>query len=420
MPQMFRALNVFNYRLWVAGALVSNIGTWMQRVAQDWLVLTVLTHQSGTAVGVVTGLQFLPILILGPWAGLLGDRYNKRKILLITQSAMGLCALVLGLLVVTNHVQLWHVLVLALLLGVGSAIDAPSRQAFVSEVVESDDVPNAVALNSASFNLARLAGPGVAGLIIAWVGTGPAFLINAASFLAVLASIYFMRTSELHPAKRVQRAKGQIREGLVYLKSRPDLSLVVILVGLVATMTLNFQITNALMATAVYHKGPGEYGLLGTIMAVGTLGAALLAARRRTTRLAYVVIAAVLLGMFSILGAFAPNFWTFALALIPIGVCSLTFLNLCNTTVQLNTAPEFRGRVLAIYMAVMQGGTPIGAPLMGWIGTTFGPQWPMVVGGSVALIAALGALYILLHRKHSTLRAELRNFAPKIRLSRGH
>ncbi len=299
MKNMFRALSVYNYRLWITGALVSNIGTWMQRVAQDWLVLTVLTNHSGTAVGVTTGLQFLPILFLGPYAGLLGDRLSKRKVLLFTQSAMGLCALLLGVLVVTHTVQLWHVYALALALGVASAIDAPSRQAFVSEVVEENDVPNAVALNSASFNLARLAGPGVAGLLIAWMGTGPAFLLNAASFAAVLVSLLRMREHELHPIARPPRGKGQIREGLKYIRQRPDLMMIMVLVGLVATFGMNFQITNALMASSVFGKGAGEYGLLGSVMAVGTLAAALLAARRKGTRMRYVVGGVLAFGVFT-------------------------------------------------------------------------------------------------------------------------
>lgn len=418
MSRMFSAMHVFNYRLWVSGALVSNIGTWMQRVAQDWLVLTVLTDHSGTAVGITTGLQFLPILILGPWAGLLGDRYSKRKILLLTQTAMGSCALVLGLLVVTNAVQLWHVYLLALLLGVGSAVDAPSRQAFVSEVVEAADVPNAVALNATSFNLARLAGPGLAGLLIAWLGTGPAFLINAASFGAVIISLAKMRPDELHPSAKAPRGKGQIREGLRYIKQRPDLMMIMILVSLVATLTMNFQITNALMATAVFKLGPGEYGLLGTVMAVGTLAATLIAARRKSLRMAYIVAAALATGIFTIVAAFAPNYWLFALALIPIGLSAMTFLNLCNTTVQLSTDPAFRGRVLAVYMAVMQGGTPIGAPLVGWVGTVLGPRFALVVGGVAALLAGIIALLILRKRNNTSLRAQFTSMLPQLRLSR--
>lgn len=418
MSSMFRALKVFNYRLWVTGALVSNIGTWMQRVAQDWLVLTVLTNHSGTAAGITTGLQFLPIVFLGPYAGLLGDRVNKRKLLLITQTAMGFCALLLGILVVTGAVQLWHVYVLATLLGVASAFDAPSRQAFVSEVVAKEDIPNAVALNSASFNLARLAGPGVAGLVIALVGTGPAFLINAASFAAVIISLWRMRTSELIPAVRVPRAKGQIREGFVYIRQRPDLMMIMVLVFLVATFGMNFQITNALMATTVFNVGPGEYGLLGSVMAIGTLAAALLAARRKTMRMLYIVGGALAFGVTVGVAAFMPSFALYAIALVPVGLASLTFMNACNTTVQLTTDSAMRGRVLAVYMVVMQGGTPIGAPLVGWIATEFGARWSLGMGAVVAVLAGLAALIMLNRRNNVTLRQQIGALRPFI-LARG-
>lgn len=412
MNDMFRALKVFNYRLWVSGALVSNIGTWMQRVAQDWLVLTVLTNNSGTAAGITTGLQFLPIIFLGPFAGLLGDRVNKRKLLLCTQTAMGLCALLLGLLVVTNTVQLWHVYVLATLLGVASAFDAPSRQAFVSEVVAKADVPNAVALNSASFNLARLAGPGVAGLVIALVGTGPAFLINAASFVAVIISLWRMRVSELQPPVRVPRAKGQIREGLRYIRQRPDLMMIMILVFLIGTFGMNFQITNALMATTIFHLGPGEYGLLGSIMAVGTLAAALLAARRKTMRMVYIVGGAIAFGLTVAVAAFMPTFLFYALALIPVGLASLTFLNACNTTVQLTTDAAMRGRVLAVYMVVMQGGTPLGAPLIGWVATEFGARWSLGIGAVVAVVSGLVALIMMNRRNKVRFRDQFASLRP--------
>ncbi len=409
---MFRALKVRNYRLWVMGALVSNIGTWMQRVAQDWLVLTVLTSNSGTAAGIVTGLQFLPIVFLGPYAGLLGDRVNKRRLLLVTQTCMGFCALLLGILVVTGAVQLWHVYALAFLLGVASAFDAPSRQAFVSEVVEKDDVPNAVALNSASFNLARLAGPGVAGIVIALVGTGPAFLINAASFGAVIFSLWRMRADELMPSMHVPRAKGQIREGLVYIRQRPDLLMIMVLVFVVGTFGMNFQITNALMATTVFHVGPGEYGLLGSVMAVGTLAAALLAARRKTMRMLYIVGGALAFGVTVAVAAFMPTFGLYALALVPVGLAALTFMNACNTTVQLSTDASMRGRVLAVYMVVLQGGTPIGAPLVGWIATEFGARWSLGLGAVVATLAALLALLAMNRRNHVRLRDQVRQLRP--------
>jgi len=412
MNSMFRALKVFNYRLWVTGALVSNIGTWMQRVAQDWLVLTILTNHSGTAAGITTGLQFLPIVFLGPFAGLLGDRVNKRKLLLWTQTAMGLCALVLGLLVVSRTVELWHVYLLAFLLGVASAFDAPSRQAFVSEVVGKEDVPNAVALNSASFNLARLAGPGIAGLVIALFGTGPAFLINAASFLAVIISLWRMRVNELQPTLLVPRARGQIREGFSYIRQRPDLMMIMFLVFMVGTFGMNFQITNALMATTVFHLGPGEYGLLGSVMAIGTLAAALLAARRKNMRMFYIVGGALMFGITVAFAALMPTFALYALALIPVGVASLTFLNACNTTVQLTTDSAMRGRVLAVYMVVLQGGTPVGAPLVGWIATEFGARWSLVIGAVVAVVCAVIALVMMNRRNHVRFRDQVHSMRP--------
>jgi MFS family permease len=392
MSAMFSAMRNPNYRLWVSGALVSNIGTWMQRVAQDWLVLTVLTDQSGTAVGITTGLQFLPILFLGPFAGLVADRYDKRRLLLLTQTAMGLCALLLGLLVLTDMAELWMVYAIALALGVASAFDAPARQAFVSEVVGKGDIPNAVALNSASFNLARLAGPGVAGLVIAWVGTAPAFLINAASFAAVILSIAKMKTDQLHPSERAPRGKHQIMEGVHYVSGRPDLVMILVLAGLIGTFGLNFQVTNVMMATQVFGQGPGEYGLLGSIMGLGTLAGALMAARRGRFRLRYLVGGAVGFGAFAIVASLMPLFWLYALALVPVGVAALTFLNSCNTSIQLSVEPQFRGRVLALYMAVIQGGTPIGAPLIGWIGTEFGARWSVGIGGFIALAAGVWAL----------------------------
>lgn len=412
MNSMFSALKVFNYRLWVSGALVSNIGTWMQRVAQDWLVLTILTQHSGTAAGITTGLQFLPIIFLGPFAGVVGDRVNKRKLLLCTQTAMGLCALLLGLLVVTHTVELWHVYVLAFLLGVASAFDAPSRQAFVSEVVGKGDVPNAVALNSASFNLARLAGPGVAGLVIAAFGTGPAFLINAASFAAVIISLWRMRVSELQPAVRVPKAKGQIREGFAYIRQRPDLMMIMALVFMVGTFGMNFQITNALMATTVFHLGPGEYGLLGSVMAIGTLAAALMAARRKRTRMLYIVGGSVAFGVTMVIAAFMPSYALYAVALIPVGIASLTFLNACNTTVQLTTDSAMRGRVLAVYMMVMQGGTPIGAPLVGWIATQYGARWSLWIGAVVAIVSGLVALILMNRRNNVRFRDQWGSLRP--------
>jgi MFS family permease len=408
MSAMFRALDNRNYRIWAGGAIVSNIGTWMQRVAQDWLVLTVLTNHSGAALGITTGLQFLPMLLLGPYGGVLADRYRKRVILLWTQVAMGVTGLVLGLLVVTGTAQLWHAYLAALCLGIAGAIDAPSRQAFVSELVGQDNISNAVALNSASFNTARLTGPAIAGVLIAWVGTGPVFLLNAASFAAVIISLFRIRTSELVPAVRPSRSKHQVAEGVRYVRRRPDLVLILFMVGILGAFGMNFPITNALMTTIEFGVGPGEFGLLGSIMAVGTLAGALLAARRAGPRLRYLLGGALGLGAFTLLASVSPSFWLYAAVLIPVGLASITFLNSCNTSIQLSVEPQFRGRVLALYLAILQGGTAVGAPLMGWIGSEFGARWSVAAGGAVVLATALFAVFVVSRRNSLSFRDNLR------------
>jgi len=406
---MFRALESPNYRLWAGGALVSNVGTWMQRVAQDWLVLTVLTNHSGTAVGITTALQFLPMLLLGPYAGVLADRYRKRVILLWTQTAMGICGLIVGLLVITGVAQLWHVYLAALALGFAAAIDGPARQAFVSELVGPDKLSNAVALNSASFNSARLTGPAIAGVLIAWIGTGPVFLLNAASFAAVIVSLCRVKASELEPATPVTRGKHQLAEGLRYVRQRPDLVLILLMVGLLGAFGMNFQVTNSLMSTAEFRMGPEAFGLLGSIMAVGTLAGALLAARRTGPRLRFMLGGALSLGAFTVLASISPSFWIYAAVLVPVGLASITFLNSCNTTIQLSVEPQFRGRVLALYLAILQGGTAIGAPLMGWIGTEFGARWAVASGGVVVLLTAVACVILVSRRSQKTLREQVRS-----------
>ncbi|NUT73141.1 MFS transporter [Pseudarthrobacter sp. C4D7] len=408
MSAMFKALENPNYRIWASGAIVSNIGTWMQRVAQDWLVLTVLTDHSGAAVGLTTGLQFLPMLLFGPYGGVLADRYRKRIILMWTQLAMGFTALAIGLLVVTGTAQLWHAYVAAFCLGLASAVDAPARQAFVSELVGQDNISNAVALNSASFNTARLTGPAIAGVLIAWVGTGPVFLLNAASFAAVLVSLFRIRTTQPAPVAKGERSKHQVAEGIRYVRRRPDLMLIMVLVGILGAFGMNFPVINSLMATTEFSMGPGEFGLLGSIMAVGTLAGALLAARRSGPRLRFLLGGALGLGVFTILGSIAPSFWVYAAILIPVGLASITFLNSCNTSIQLSVEPQFRGRVLALYLAILQGGTAIGSPLVGWIGSEFGARWSVAAGGIVVLLAGIAAVITVTRRNRLTLRGALR------------
>jgi MFS family permease len=376
----FSSLSVRNYRVYAMGAFVSNIGTWMGRVAQDWLVLTELTHHSSTALGIVTGLQFLPFLLLAPWAGMIADRYPKRVILAITQTALALSSLALGLLVITGSAQLWMVYGVALFTGLATAVDNPARQTFVSEMVPRDRLANAVSLNSASFNAGRLIGPGVAGLTIAAFGTGWTLLLNTGTFVAVLVALAAIRRADLRPAPVLARGKGAIREGIRYVGTRPDLQLVMALVFVLGTFGMNFQITTALMATQEFHKGPQEYGLLGSIMAIGSLAAALLSARRARPRLRVLLVALVGFTISNGLAALAPTYPWFAVALIPVGLSALTALTTANAMVQLSVDPAMRGRVMALYMAIFMGGTPLGAPVIGWIGEVWGARWTIGIG----------------------------------------
>ncbi|HEY1571833.1 MAG TPA: MFS transporter [Pseudonocardiaceae bacterium] len=395
MGASFRALKSRNYRLWVSGTVVSNTGTWVQRTSQDWLVLTVLTHHSGLATGITTGLQFAPLLFFSPQAGVLADRFPKRRLLFITQSLMGFSALLIGLLVVTGVVRLWEVFACALLLGCGTALDNPVRQSFVSEVVPRSDVASAVSMNSASINAARLIGPGVAGLIIAAWGTGPGFLINAASFVAVLIALARMRPQDMYRSDRLPRGKGQIREGLRFVRQRPDLLLIFVMTGLVGTFAMNFQITNALMASGAFHRGAREYGLLGSAMAIGCLAAAVLNARREQPRLRLLIIAEAGLGACMVVGALLPTYFLYAVSLVFMGLGSITVLNSCNIAVQLSTPAHLRGRVLSLYLAIQIGTTPIGAPIVGWLGSEFGARWSVLTGGFAALLAGACGVIVL-------------------------
>ncbi|USQ78134.1 MFS transporter [Ornithinimicrobium cryptoxanthini] len=392
---MFSSLAIRNYRIYAAGGVVSNTGTWMGRVAQDWLVLVELTDNSAEALGIVTGLQFLPMLLLAPIAGAVSDRFAKRRVMVVTQSLMGLTALAMGLLVVTGVVQLWHIFLLAFLQGCAAAVDGPARQAFVSEMVPPTQITNAVGLNSASFHSGRLMGPAVAGLLIAWFGTGPTLLINAASFGAVIVALMIMNGRDLTPAPR-SRGKGRIREGLAYVRHRPDIILIMALVFIHGTFGMNFQLTNALMSTEAFGKGVEEFGIVGSVMAVGSLGGALLAARREKPRLRYLLGS---MGTFSLCTLFlglAPSFTFYTLMLIPTGLSALTVMVTANSMIQLSVAPEVRGRVMALYMAVFMGGTPLGAPFIGWIGETFGPRWTILIATLMCGIAVVVAtIYVM-------------------------
>ncbi|HLN78133.1 MAG TPA: MFS transporter [Nocardioidaceae bacterium] len=398
MSPTFRALSNPNYRLYAAGGVVSNVGTWMQRVAQDWLVLQ-LTDNSGTALGITTGLQFLPILLLSPYAGLVADRFPKRRLLQVTQLMMAAPALLLGLLAVTGQVETWHVYALAFAFGVGTAFDAPARQSFVSEMVDKEDLSNAVGLNSASFNLARIIGPALAGFMIAGLGggaeaTGWVIGVNALSYASVVIALQRMRPQDLDTPEPQGREKGMIRDGLRYIRSRPDIMMVLAIVFFAGTFGLNFQMTSALMATEVFGKGASEYGILGTTMAVGSLSGALLAARRGIVRHRLVIMAATAFGVAEVLAGLMPSYLTFALWTPVLGITALTMITAANTTVQLSVTPELRGRVMALYMMIFMGGTPLGSPVVGWVGETFGARWTLIGGGAMTILGTLLAVAI--------------------------
>jgi MFS family permease len=402
----FRSLNGFNYRVWAGGALVSNVGTWMQRIAQGWLVLTQLTHNNATAMGVVMALQFGPHLLLLPLTGFAADHFERRKLLIGTQAAMGALAFGLGVLTISGHVQLWQVYLFAFLLGCVTAFDSPARHTFVAELVGEADLANAVALNSTSFNAARMIGPAIAGTLIASVGSGWVFMINAASFVAVLCSLALLRTGELHPQTRALRTRGSFVEGFRYVWRRPDLMAIVVMLFLIGTFGLNFQIFISTMSVKVFHAGASQYGLLTSVMAVGTIAGALLAAGREKPHFVLLLVGGAVFGLGCALAALAPNPWLFGTALVVIGVSALTFTNSTNSLMQLATEPAMRGRVLAIRLAIALGCTPIGAPIVGWVADRYGPRWALGVGAASGLAAAIVGLHYLVRYRHLTLRIE--------------
>jgi MFS family permease len=399
MKNTFRSLKSYNFRLWTAGGLVSNIGTWMQRVAQDWLVLTQLTDHDASALGIVMGLQFAPQLLLLPWTGSAADRLNQRKLLMLTQATMGVLALGLGTLTIAGLVRLWHVYLFAFLSGSAAALDAPVRQTFVAEMVGDADLPNAVALNSTSFNAAQMIGPAVAGLLIAKVGIGWAFLLNGFSFATVLLSMSFFRLSELRSSARAHRSASGFLDGLRYVWSKSDLRAILLMLFLIGTFGLNFPIFISTMAVSVFHSDARGFGLLSSIMAVGTLAGALFAAGRQNPGVASLLAGAGVFGLGCTLAAVAPGYWWFGAALTVIGAASVIFTNGTNSIMQLSTEPAMRGRVMALRVGIALGGTPVGAPIVGWVANHYGPRWALSLGAGAGFTAALVAAYVLTRGK---------------------
>lgn len=386
LKKTFASLSVRNYRLFFYGQLISLVGTWMQAVAQAWLVLR-LTNNDGFALGIVTAFQFLPLLLFSTHAGLLADRMDKRKVLIATQTTMGVLAAVLAALTFGHVVQLWMVDVLALLLGVANAFDNPTRQAFVTEMVGPESLANAIGLNSTIFNAARVAGPAVGAVLINVFDVGPCFLINSASFVAVIVSLLLMRPEELLRQPIVARARGQIREGFRYAWQTPVLRSTLFLVGVVGTLTFNFMVILPLLAKQTFHGGAGTYGLLSAVIGFGSLVGALFVAARSRASTALLLGSCLLCGVACLGAAIAPTLVTELPALIVAGGASIVFVATANTTIQLTAAPEMRGRVMALYVLLFLGTTPIGGPLVGWICRAAGARAGLLVAAGAALFA---------------------------------
>jgi MFS family permease len=382
----WRSFRHRNYQILFPANAVSNIGSWAQRIAQDWLVLE-LTH-SGTYLGLVTALQFAPVLLFSLHGGALADRFNKRKVLIATNIAGGLSSAALGILVMTGVVALWHVFLLAFALGVSTAIDGPVRQSFTNEVVGHEDLPNAVSLNSANFNAGRLIGPAVSGFLIAAFGTGPSFLFNAFSYLFVILALTQLNEKAFFTTEK-STSMTNVREGIAYVRARPDLYVVMAMVFFIATFGLNFQIFNALMATKVFGKGPASYGLLGTFIAIGSLSGALISARLEGFRKTlFVVRAGIVFSLVVIILSLMPTYLAYAFWLPVCGLAALTTLITANSIVQVNTDPAIRGRVMGLYLLIFMGGTPFGSPLIGVMAELIGTRETIAACGAISLTAS--------------------------------
>ena len=384
----WRSFRHRNFRILFPASVLSNVGTWAQRIAQDWLVLQ-LTHNSGTYLGLVTAVQFTPVLIFSLQGGAMADRIDKRKLLIATNITAAVACYILGILVVAHQIKLWEVFACAALLGIATALDAPIRQSFTSEIVGQSDVANAVSLNSANFNLGRLVGPAISGFLIARFGTGPSFLINATSYLFVIGALVAMRKSDFFNLKK-EETLGTVREGLRYALARPDLYVVLLLVFFASTFGLNFVIFNALMATHIFHRGAAAYGLLGTFIAVGSLTGALFAGRLekfRNTR--FIIKLGMVFSIAVIILAWTPSYLIYSLWLPVCGITALTMLISANSYVQTHSDPAVRGRVMGIYLLIFMGGAPFGSLLIGYWSESIGVRETIALCGAISFVAAV-------------------------------
>jgi MFS family permease len=387
----FAALAVPNYRRYYYGQAISLSGTWMQMTAQAWLVYHTL-HGSSTVLGVIIALQTLPVLLLGPYGGVIADRVDKRRLMVILQSAMGLQALALGVLTVTGNITVWEVGILASLLGLNNAFENPARQSFMMELVGPEHLRNAVSLNSVLVNVARAVGPAVAGLLIATVGEGVCFLVNAGSFVAVVFSLTTMNAAQLRPSKPTPRARGQLREGLAYVRSTPELLVPLVMMGLAGCLTYEFQVTLPVMAQRGLHSGATGFGFMTAAMGIGAVFGGLYVAGKGKTGLRPLVIASGLFTITMALATLAPSLAIELIALALVGVANISFMSTGNSTLQLGAAPEMRGRVMSLWFVAFQGSTPIGGPVVGAVMGAFGPRAGLGLGAATVAIVGLGGL----------------------------
>jgi MFS family permease len=389
----FSSLRIRNYRLYFTGQVISNSGTWMQSIAQAWLVLQ-LTG-SGTALGLVTALQALPVLLLGSFGGVVADRFPKRRVLIVTQSVLGCLALVQGVLVATGAVRLWMVAALAFAFGLTNAIDNPTRQSFVVEMVGEEELKNAVTLFSTLVSLSRIIGPAIAGILITAIGLAPCFILNGLSYGAVVIMLLVMRARELRPAARLAQARGQVIAGLRYVASTPVLRDILIMMALIGTLTYEFQVSLPLLAQGTFHSDAAGYATLSACFGMGAVIGGLITASRKATSFRRVVLAALLLGAAVLAASLMPTLGLAALALVAVGFCSIVFTATGNTTLQLISTPEMRGRVMSLWTIAFLGSTTIGGPVIGFIGQHVSPQWALATGGLAALAAGAYGLFAL-------------------------
>ncbi|MCS4484748.1 MFS transporter [Gleimia sp. 6138-11-ORH1] len=420
MSKTFHSFKLYNFRLIFTAALFSSIGMWLQIFSQDWLVLTQLTNRDMTQVGLITAVQFLPQLLFAPFSGVVADRVNRRRFLQFCQATGGILSLTLGTLIVTGWVQLWHVYVMAFLVGSLGAFEGPARMSFVSEVVPKTSLPNAVSLNSTAFHAARMVGPASAGFIIDFAGTGWVFLIAGLLYTIPPVAFFFIREADLIPRTVLRKEKGQIIEGFRYVRQRPEMQIVLLVIAVVAGLGLNLQMTSAFMATNVYDKAASEYGIFGSFIATGAIIGSLAAARRSSSRLRTVIVAAGVFGVAETLLALAPTFTTFILLAIPVGFSSLTLLISANVFMQLAAEEHIRGRVLALYGMIFLGVSPVCSPFIGWVATYFGPRWSILVGSlSCIFISIVAALWAYRFRKSQGITPRLFDVSPWRLYSRG-